>query len=185
MNGIEKKNPLNEREIEQKMLGFLLRNGYITEIEEYNDPKKVLDIEDKNFPEDVLAYIEILKKIIPLPIMSDSIEERITNKERDKIRDELFKKDPTLSNFYKDHNKLQSSNLAHILSMINMMGAHTNFSKELKFELEKLKFEFSGKENDKISANRYKSELDNNQKKDLAKRITGLAEYAILESVKK
>ncbi|MFZ2204987.1 MAG: hypothetical protein WAV23_00135 [Minisyncoccia bacterium] len=182
MNDIEKKPPMNEKE----MLSFLLQNGYIKEIEEYNDSKKVLQIDNKDFPEEILWNIEILKKLVSLPIMSDSIEELVTNEARGKIRNDLYKKNPALSNFYKDHNKLQSSSLLTMLFMVDeYISKHVNLSEKIKNELKRLKFEFSGLDEETISARRYKNELDNARKIDLARRITSLAEDAILESVKK
>lgn len=182
----------NEQELgEQEMINFLLQNGYIKSIEKYDDPKKVLEIPTDKFPIEIRDYVFYLKRIISMPIMRDDIEEipgeSVTNKKREEIYDKLYKINPKLGVFYKDKNKLQASYLANALHVIDQfndfkVNRGMSFSDKIKNEFEKLKFEFSGSA-ETITPFRYKIELNNEQKADLARRITSLAEDAILESV--
>ncbi len=175
---LENKNPLTE----QEMINYLRQNGYITDVEKYADLKKVLEIPLEKFPKEIQPEIMVLRKLIEMPIMRDSIEELVTDEKRKKIWNDLHKKDPALASFYKDKNKLQASYLALALDVIFRIGKFVNFSDKIKSEFEKLKLEISG-EGEFITKKKYVNELNNEQKVDAARQLTALAEDVILESV--
>ena len=202
----EQKNLVQERiEIDNKLATSLKEAGYIAQYEVYQD-KNAYELRSSNtIRPDLQAYYEILLMQMKGPILRDSIEDNdhgVINKvPRQEIRDALFIQTSTdengvahrpLYDFY-ESNKLQQSNVANMLSVLDAIKNEAPISDDLKKSIEVLVDEFSnpkeGEERSPVnqygfSHPRYKYVLDNQGRYEFVKRLEEITEKVLLEITK-
>ncbi len=178
--GTEKENLLNA----QFELGQTLKDkGYITSMELYNDPHAFYECTNFKTPVEASPFVEALMMILMSPILHDDIEELVTNDKRTQYRKEIYKMDKDLYAFY-ESNKLQSSNIANVLTCVHAIHHYEPLSGDVMDTWETLRKKMSGSDDKyRTDAFRYKGELCNKEKYQCVKLAESLIELVLKELI--
>jgi hypothetical protein len=166
---------------------ILIEKNVIFEIRHHEDTLNLRDkLENLDTHDESHELIMVLAKMLFSPFLIDKIEETPENAERNKIKNDLKKENHELFVFYSS-NKLESSNLVHSLTIVEMLNGSFLLGEDLQAEFDSIKLKFTGsKEN--FTASHYKKNLSNEEKLHMAYEVFNFIEKALahfLEQVEK
>lgn len=188
-------------ESDTKMAEELKERGHISEYEVYQDKHGFEERNIDHLSPEMQGYYEILLMQMKGSVLKDKIEDNdhgvIDKAPRQKIREALFDEKIVTEkgevrpkyDFY-ESNKLQQSNVANILSILEAVSSSPDISEGLKTEIRELKEDFSNpKEGEEASPvntygfshPRYKYVLDNHGRYDFVRRLENVTEKTLLE----
>lgn len=154
------------------MAQLLIDKGFIDKVIFYEDHKDLrgklqkLDIEGER-----KIYIDFLYTLLSAPILVDSIEELITNNQRNQIRKEIHAINPVLFHFY-ESNKLQASNVLNSMVCASSFAGDPELMPGYLFvKFKDLQKKLSGKE-DVMSVHNYKAHFNNKEKLEIVMQTT-------------